>query len=87
MLSRAGVWAAVVAGFLWTGVELAEGQVPKAAEAYKPTEAERSEIIARTAELSRALKGLQGKVGEGRRPPIGLSGSMSSVSPRTWLGP
>ena len=66
MLSRSGLWAALVAVFVLSGVEMSWAQqVPKAAENYRPTEAERSEIDSRVAELSRAMEGLRGKVGEG----------------------
>ena len=66
MLSRAGVWSALVAGFVVTGVGPTEAQqVPKAADGYKPTDAERAKIAQETVKLARALEGLRGKVGDG----------------------
>ena len=66
MLSRAGVWSALVAGFLVTGVGPTEAQqVPKAADGYKPTDAERAKIAQETVKLARALEGLRRKVGDG----------------------
>jgi dienelactone hydrolase len=66
MRSRASLWAAMVIGFIVTVGEPARAwQVPKAADSYKPTEAERLEIVARTAELDKAIDGLRGKVVEG----------------------
>jgi len=66
MLSRAGVCTVVIAGFVGMGVGATSAQqVPKAPQPYRLTASERSEIVARTAELARALSGLPGKVGEG----------------------
>jgi dienelactone hydrolase len=66
MHSRAVLWTSLVIGFVLTRVEMAEAwQVPKAPEAYRPSEAERLEISTRTADLSKAMEGLRGKLGEG----------------------
>ena len=66
MLGRAVVGAVVVVGILAldAGRTLA-WQAPKAADRYQPTEAERVEVAAKVAELSKALAGLGGKMGEG----------------------
>jgi dienelactone hydrolase len=63
MLSRAGFRAVVLAGFLMTGA--VAQQVPKAAEGYKPTEAEKAQIIEKANEFARAFKSLEGKLGNG----------------------
>ena len=66
MHRRAGLRAALIAGFVLMGVEMARAQqVPRASEPYRPTEAERLEIASKAAELARGLEGLRGKVGEG----------------------
>jgi len=69
MHSRAGLWAAMVAGFAvsWAGPAPA-WQAPKAADRYRPTVAERGEIEAKAAELAKVLEGLKARAGEG---PIG----------------
>jgi dienelactone hydrolase len=66
MHSRAGLRVALVAGHVLSGASMAWAwQAPKAAGSYRPTRAERTEIASWTAELSAALEGLRGKVGEG----------------------
>ncbi len=65
MFSRMGRWAVLVAVLGSAGMASAQ-QVPKAAERYRPSEAERAEIVAKTAELARALDGVRSKVGEGQ---------------------
>jgi dienelactone hydrolase len=66
MQNWAGLWAALIAGFGLVGGAMAQAQqVPKAADPYKATEAEREAIASKSAELARAIEGLRGKVGEG----------------------
>jgi dienelactone hydrolase len=86
MLSRAGVLAALVAGFVGYGVGSVQAQqVPKAAEPYRPTEAERTEIGSKTAELAKALEGLRGKFGEGAGSRDAISDVEVCVKAAEWV--
>jgi dienelactone hydrolase len=69
MRSRAIRWAALASVLVLTGSATALAQAPKAkiqakaAEAYRPTPAERSEIETKTKELASALEGLPTQAG------------------------
>ncbi len=66
MRNRAGLWAVGIIGFgLVNGSMARAQQVPKAADPYQPTAAETEAITARSAELTKAIDALQGKVSEG----------------------
>ena len=67
MRIRAGLWVTMVAVFPISGVVEPAGaqQVPAAVEPYRPTEAERAEILDRTADLAGRLAALRGRLGEG----------------------
>jgi dienelactone hydrolase len=66
MHSRGCYGAALVAGLFLMGIQGADAQqVPKAADPYRPSAAERDQIRSKMAELTRAIEGLRGKLGEG----------------------